>query len=580
MLGHPYGYPHPISNPAGAGLYSSKAPQPVDRLDSSIHLATLKSLSALPLVPRDCGSQQVRPWRHSLDPWLVDSSSLQFPPYYLHIDLSQAGYLQYSIHYHRNFQPSRRGPDSFVPIFAIADSIVPSPSLLRLSTAAPPLQLHPHPNHRTTDRSEAKANPKSRDYLFLPFRRLRNARLAVASSPILPLCFGSPGPRHPTSATRRINPPVVILEKELVSLPTKTAEAVHCNPLSRPTPAHCHTPDGLSTKHGGDNLRRPLRRASRSWLPQSDDFHHYRIIARGTSEGISPWFVLLGVTSATAGFANILTVPPSRRDIACCSELGTFECAAGLLGIAQLGMQWISFALILVLFLIFFRYDNATVPEDELVDKPPSWHTAIMVGSVSLIHGLLVIILTVVFTTALREHLDLWANFLGVMAAALAAVQYIPQIWTTYHIKHVGSLSIPMMCIQTPGGFLFAGSLFARLGWEGWSTWGVFVLTASIQGVLLAMAIYYEFQEHHGEPQSPTLVDEPRRPNPTRTYSEGWEQGLPGPYTAHPERYADTEEELERLQDREERQVERETRPLLRPGGIGDPHKNYNATDD
>lgn len=81
-----------------------------------------------------------------------------------------------------------------------------------------------------------------------------------------------------------------------------------------------------------------------SYLPQ-----HYRIVARGTSEGISPWFVLLGTTSATAGFANILTVPPSRRDIQCCSELGTFECAAGLLGIAQLGVQWISFALMYVL---------------------------------------------------------------------------------------------------------------------------------------------------------------------------------------------------------------------------------------
>ncbi|KAF3798330.1 hypothetical protein GCG54_00009606 [Colletotrichum gloeosporioides] len=314
-----------------------------------------------------------------------------------------------------------------------------------------------------------------------------------------------------------------------------------------------------------------------SYLPQ-----HYRIVARGTSEGISPWFVLLGTTSATAGFANILTVPPSRRDIQCCSELGTFECAAGLLGIAQLGVQWISFALILVLFLVYFRYEDANVPDEELANDPPSKGTAIMVGSVCLIHGLLVIILTGVFSMALRDHLDFWANFLGVMAGALAGIQYVPQIWTTYHIKHVGSLSIPMMCIQTPGGFLFAGSLFARLGWEGWSTWGVFVLTALMQGVLLAMAIYYEFQEHHAEPpQSPrTSVDEPRRPNPIRTYSEGWEQGLPGPYTAHPERYADTEEELEHLQDREERQVERETRPLLRPGGIGDPRKNYNTTHD
>jgi hypothetical protein len=80
-----------------------------------------------------------------------------------------------------------------------------------------------------------------------------------------------------------------------------------------------------------------------SYLPQ-----HYRIIARGTSEGISPYFVLLGVTSATSGFANILTLPQSRQDVGCCKELDTFHCAAGLLGIAQLGVQWICFAFMLV----------------------------------------------------------------------------------------------------------------------------------------------------------------------------------------------------------------------------------------
>lgn len=73
-----------------------------------------------------------------------------------------------------------------------------------------------------------------------------------------------------------------------------------------------------------------------SYLPQ-----HYRIIARRTSEGISPYFVLLGTTSGTAGFANILTVPPSRAAIGCCKELETFECTAGLLGVAQLGVQWL-----------------------------------------------------------------------------------------------------------------------------------------------------------------------------------------------------------------------------------------------
>lgn len=80
-----------------------------------------------------------------------------------------------------------------------------------------------------------------------------------------------------------------------------------------------------------------------SYLPQ-----HYRIISRGTAEGISPYFVMLGTTSATSGFANILTVPKSRAAIGCCKELEAFQCAAGLLGVAQLGTQWVCFTLMYV----------------------------------------------------------------------------------------------------------------------------------------------------------------------------------------------------------------------------------------
>jgi len=50
-----------------------------------------------------------------------------------------------------------------------------------------------------------------------------------------------------------------------------------------------------------------------------------------------------------------------------------------------------------------------------------------------------------------------------------------------------------MMCIQTPGSLVFAGSLAVRLGSEGWSTWGVFVVTALLQGTLLFLAIYFEY---------------------------------------------------------------------------------------
>ena len=52
-----------------------------------------------------------------------------------------------------------------------------------------------------------------------------------------------------------------------------------------------------------------------------------------------------------------------------------------------------------------------------------------------------------------------------------------------------------MMCIQTPGSFVWVGSLYARLGWEGWSTWGIFVVTGILQGGLLCMAIGFEMKE-------------------------------------------------------------------------------------
>ncbi|KAJ9138394.1 PQ loop repeat protein [Pleurostoma richardsiae] len=308
-----------------------------------------------------------------------------------------------------------------------------------------------------------------------------------------------------------------------------------------------------------------------SYLPQ-----HYRIISRGTSEGISPWFVLLGTTSATAGFANILTLPQSRQDVACCKELETFQCVAGLLGIAQLGVQWVCFAFIFVLFLVFFRYDSAILPEDELteaeVEEAPRWQTAVTVAVVCLLHGLLVIVLTVVFALVIPDHMSGWANALGLMAAALAAVQYIPQIWTTYHLKHVGSLSIPMMCIQTPGGFVFAGSLFARLGWGGWSSWGIFLLTATMQGILLSMAIYYELNAKHDAGHT--------APADSRLYANGLDENTPSLYSAHPEHYADTPEQLQEILERQESDAAQETQPLLKPGGIGDPRRNYDTQRD
>ena len=75
-----------------------------------------------------------------------------------------------------------------------------------------------------------------------------------------------------------------------------------------------------------------------SYVPQ-----HHRIISRRSSEGLSPYFVLLGTVASTCTFANILVLPTSRADVACCREISGFACFAGLLGILQIGVIWACF---------------------------------------------------------------------------------------------------------------------------------------------------------------------------------------------------------------------------------------------
>jgi hypothetical protein len=75
-----------------------------------------------------------------------------------------------------------------------------------------------------------------------------------------------------------------------------------------------------------------------SYLPQ-----HIRIINLKSSFGISPYFVLLGTTSGTTAFANVATQQQSLQDVECCKNVNGLACFGGLLGIFQVGTQWLCF---------------------------------------------------------------------------------------------------------------------------------------------------------------------------------------------------------------------------------------------
>jgi uncharacterized protein with PQ loop repeat len=146
------------------------------------------------------------------------------------------------------------------------------------------------------------------------------------------------------------------------------------------------------------------------------------------------------------------------------------------------------------LFLIFFPTPG---PEEHIPGSPrqPTWKDALLVVLTSVAHFVVVVIISAVLQLWYPNLLGRWANILGLCAALLACIQYIPQLWTTWRLQHVMSLSIPMMCIQTPGSFVFATSLAIRLGSSGWSAWGVYIVTGCLQGCLLFMGIKFELRD-------------------------------------------------------------------------------------
>lgn len=152
----------------------------------------------------------------------------------------------------------------------------------------------------------------------------------------------------------------------------------------------------------------------------------------------------------------------------------------------------------MLLFLIFFPRDDAetTLENDDVTTAEIStWKEAILVLAFSLIFFVFAFLGSVVFVYAIPSRIRQWANFLGVLGSMLAAVQYLPQIWTTWRSQTIGSLSVPMMCIQTPGSFVFASSLAVRLGPAGWSAWGLFILTGCLQGCLLVMCLWFLWRD-------------------------------------------------------------------------------------
>lgn len=234
-----------------------------------------------------------------------------------------------------------------------------------------------------------------------------------------------------------------------------------------------------------------------SYLPQYFRIHHKR-----TSEGLSVNFLLLGSCSLLFTLTNIVLI--SSRARYCCriGALTMFNCINSQLNLIQIGLQCICAIMILVLVLLLTKGSVAQDKEE--------YAKITRVGRFVVFHAALSLLQIVVGLSAGRPVLLAIAQFNGVMSTILTVIKYVPQIHTTYHLKHPGTLSIGMMCIQTPGGFIFTATLFFTKG-SHWSSWMSYFTAATLQGTLLALCIYYEYFSGYRNSERETvarIVDE------------------------------------------------------------------------
>ncbi|KAJ2470594.1 hypothetical protein GGI02_002824 [Coemansia sp. RSA 2322] len=235
-----------------------------------------------------------------------------------------------------------------------------------------------------------------------------------------------------------------------------------------------------------------------SYLPQ-----HIKILRRRSSDGISPYFILLGAVGAGSNITNIILL--QFIALQCCTVQTYGECAASVLGILQVVIQGTMFYVTFVLYLAFFpaqsKYEGAAGGETRpllgagtRVRASEEWRTALWVAGGVAAHGAACVGMSVLLVAGAGPYAAptrTWASLLGLFSLCLTCLQFFPQIVKTWRAGHVGALSIPMMLMQTPGGFVFAYSIAIRPG-VNWSSWISTFVAASLQCVLLAICLTFD----------------------------------------------------------------------------------------
>ncbi|OQV05366.1 PQ loop repeat-containing protein [Cladophialophora immunda] len=246
-----------------------------------------------------------------------------------------------------------------------------------------------------------------------------------------------------------------------------------------------------------------------------------RIILRRSAEGLSTYYILLGSLSGVCAVGNIMMLPSSAVDIGCCRTNTRFACIRGLLGMLQVIFGIACFWIVLFMY-VYYSEEEA---DAELHGRRPSlsgpdrtfrrakraWKVLIAACSFAFA----VLLVSAIILHRFPWYAQAWADILGIAVAVFACIQWVPQVRTTWHLGHLGSLSPVSICLTAPYTWIFGINMMIRVGLKGWSAWVVYVLVGTMQIVLIVLAICFAVRDQR-------LAKQGKQHCATPANFEGW----------------------------------------------------------
>lgn len=211
-----------------------------------------------------------------------------------------------------------------------------------------------------------------------------------------------------------------------------------------------------------------------TFLPQQ-----IRIVNNRSSNGLSPYFMLLSITSVLAQLANVLMLQIPLLQNATKEEL-----LSSILGILQVVILSICITINFILFIIY---------------QTPFQNKRIFILCIKLFLLFLFLSTFIIILALLTDKLQFVGKCFGILSIILSCIQYIPQLIHTWITKYIGALSLITLTIQAPGSFFFAYTL-ACIPNSHITTWFPFFLSGIFQFILIIICfiikIYYNVNDN------------------------------------------------------------------------------------